>query len=275
MPAPASLYPAFVTNPEQPTPPAPGPAAPRFWHVVQRLGPAGVLGVLWASLPALFGFLLLGYGRTISAWLKSHGDAEGLVVFIAGFIVLAGLGLLPTYAQAILAGFAFGPVWGFVAAISGFTGASILGYGVARFVTRRRVEDVIAESPKAKAIADALVHRSALRTFGMVTLVRLPPNSPFAITNLVLAGLRIPPATFVGATMLGMAPRTFVAVYFGSQLQEWTGREKPPVFVIIAGFVLTAIVLGVIGVIAQGALKRMTAGQRSDAAPATEPGDGA
>lgn len=187
---------------------------------------------------------------------------EGLSLFVVAFIVLAGLGMLPTYAQAILAGFAFGPVWGFLGALVGFTGASIVGYTIARVVSRKSVEEVIDEHPKAKAIADALIHESKVKTFLVTALLRLPPNSPFALTNLLMASVRIPPVTFVLATIIGMSPRTFVATYLGSQLNEWTGQEKPPWWVVAGGIGLTVLVMGVIGYIGSRALKKLAAGSQ-------------
>lgn len=243
--------------------------------LIQRLGPAGLLGIAWLAFPPLSGFLLLGYANTISTWLKSHGNATGLTIYITAFIFAAGLGILPTYSQAILAGFAFGPVHGFLAALCGFGGASLVGYIIARTVAKNRVVNVINENPKAKAIADSLVNRGRWRTLAIVTLLRVPPNSPFAITNLVMASLRIPLPIYLIGTLIGMSPRTFVAVYLGSQLQQWTGKEKPPLWAIIGGFVASFIVLGIIGAIANNALKRVAArplaARTSDAASTSAP----
>ncbi len=245
------------TNSLTPPPAAPSTTRPSLWS---RLGPAGILGAAWVAFPPLCSIGLFTYSKTISEWFRSHGLVEGLALFIAAFVVLAGLGLLPTYAQAILAGFAFGPVWGFIAALVGFTGASIVGYTIARVVSRKSVEEVIEEHPKAKAIADSLIHESKAKTFMVTALLRLPPNSPFALTNLLMASVRIPPVTFVLATIIGMSPRTLVATYFGSHLNEWTGQEKPPWWVVAGGIAMTVLVMGVIGAIASRALKKLANG---------------
>src|SRR5690606_23576993 len=101
--------------------------------------PAGFLAVAWTAMPPLGGFLLLAYIGDISGWLQAH-QTQGVVLYAVIFMFSAGFGALPTYSQALLGGWAFGPVVGFLAAWAGFAGASIVGYTIARTVSRRRVE---------------------------------------------------------------------------------------------------------------------------------------
>lgn len=234
----------------------------------RRLGPAGFLGIAWVAMPPLAGFALLWKIELVSEWLRSHGPL-GVTIYIAAFMILAGLGMLPTYAQAILGGWCFGLLVGLPAALAGFAGASVIGYFIARTVSRHRVEDVIESNAKSRAVRDALIGRGFLKTFGIVTLLRLPPNSPFALTNLVMAsaGVRIVP--YVLGTLVGMAPRTALAVYLGSGVQVLTADTlnvaKPPKAVVIGGIVLTLIVVLIIGHIANKAVTRVTAAPRPSA----------
>ena len=64
--------------------------------VLRRLGPVGPLALIAASLPAIGGFVLLGTLTWFAPWLRSHGEL-GIVLYILGFAVLAGLAVLPTY----------------------------------------------------------------------------------------------------------------------------------------------------------------------------------
>lgn len=266
-PASASAEPGAAERPAEPT-------HPGWKSRMAALGRPGALGIAWLALPPLGSILLFAYIKTISQWFRDHGDAGGVSLFVLGFVVFAGLGMLPTYAQAILAGYAFAPTLGlgvaFLAALAGFAGAGTLGYFIARWFSGDRVVRLIETNPKARAVRDALVgSRHPLRTFGLVTLLRLPPNSPFALTNLLMAGVRIPLPIFIPATIIGMAPRTFAAVYFGSTLEEFVEEPKPPRAIVIAGIVLSIIVVAVIGTIAQRALDRL-APANADAAPASE-----
>lgn len=232
--------------------------------VLRRLGPAAVLGGLWAVFPAIGGLTLLYYINDISLFLREN-EMLGLAMYVVIFIFSAGLGALPTYSQALLAGYAFGIVEGFSAALVGFCGASIVGYFVARTVARARMEVEIQSHPKAKAVRDSLVGRGFWSTLGIVTLFRIPPNSPFALTNLALtgAGVRLP--VYVIGTVLGLAPRTFAAVYLAAQFAEQRGasavaremaKADKPGWWLPVNIAAVIIVMIIIGAIAKRALEK-------------------
>jgi uncharacterized membrane protein YdjX (TVP38/TMEM64 family) len=229
---------------------------------LRRLGPTGLLALLWTAAPALFGFALLAWIGDVSDWLNDRGNM-GLVIYVVVFIVAAGCGLLPTYAQAILGGWVFGFALGLPAALIGFTGAGLIGYAIARTVSQDRVEQTIAENPKALAVRNALVARGFWKTLLIVTLLRFPPNSPFALTNLVMASSGVAVVPFVLGTLIGMMPRTAVAVLFAAAASREArdivefAREGPGTVVLISGIVVMFIVLGIIGVIANRALERI------------------
>jgi len=231
--------------------------------ILKRLGPAGLLGILWTALPAIAGVTLLAYLGTVSDWLHSLGPS-GVVVYACMFVVSAGLGLLPTYAQAVLGGWVFGFGLGFPAALAGFTGGAMIGYVVAKLVSQHRIEEVIRDHPRAETIRSALLERGFARTLGIIALLRLPPNSPFALTNLAMAGCAVPPVPFTLGTMIGMAPRTGIAVFFAAAAAA-TGAKDIQSFVqdglglwvLIAGIVVMLVVLAIIGNIASRALDRL------------------
>jgi uncharacterized membrane protein YdjX (TVP38/TMEM64 family) len=248
----------FASMPEPiDTPPAPQP-------FFRRLGPAGILAIFAAVLPPLGGLVLAIYASPVAAWLRAHNES-GPFIYAAAFAVLAGFALLPTYIQSGLGGFAFGVTIGVPAALAGFAGASLIGYEVARRASGDRVVKIINEKPKWRAVRDALVGVDAKgqgfwRTLGIVTLVRLPPNSPFALTNLVMASVKVPRAAFLIGTILGMAPRTAAAVYVGATLKEFTKGEleKATVWpVTVGGIAITILVVIVIGRLATRAIHRM------------------
>ena len=186
-----------------------------------RLGPAAVLGVLWTFTPAICGIMLFWKMETVSAWFRGWGEG-GAVIYAAAFIIAAGLGMLPTVSQAVLGGWCFGFAVGLPAALVGFTGASLIGYIVARTVAHGRVERVIETNPKARAMRDALIGHGFWKTLGLVTLLRLPPNSPFALTNSAMSTTGVPILAYVLGTAIGMAPRTAVAVMVGTNVQQLT-----------------------------------------------------
>lgn len=232
--------------------------------LVERLGPAGPLALVAALAPAIGGFVLLGTLNVVGPWLQSHGTL-GVVLYVLGFAILSGLAVLPTYAQAILGGWAFGFAIGFPAALTGFAGGALIGYVIARRATGARVTDIIAEKPKWQAIYVALVQGGFWKTLAIVTLIRIPLNSPFAITNLVMAATRVRPLVYIVGTVVGMAPRTAAAVFLAAGLQELVidGAKRPWMW--IASIVITVIIVGIIGYIANRAVARVTSGGTDEA----------
>lgn len=236
-------------------------------QVIRKLGPAGLLGLVWTAMPALMGILLLMNIESLSAWLKEHPEL-GLAGYVSVFILSAGLGLLPTYAQSILGGWVFGIAYGLPAALVGFGGASIIGYYVARTVSQDRVDKVIKSKPKWNAVRDALVGGGFWKTLGIVSLVRMPPNSPFALTNMVLSTTGVPLLPYVIGTVIGMTPRTALAVGLAAAgstkaagIRTFIEESRGNKWILIGGLVTMFVVLGVVGAIANKALARVTRGK--------------
>lgn len=245
----------------------PAPSQPlTMARVLTELRGPAFLAVLWLVAPAVSGTALLYGIGPVSQWL-AEDRARGLAVYVAAFALTAGLGLLPTYAQALLGGWTFGFAAGFPAALAGFAGGALLGYAIVRAVASSRVQHVIEQEPRARVVRTALLGGSALKVLALVTLIRMPPNSPFALTNLVLSSTGVPKRTYLAGTVLGMAPRTGLAVALGAAVGE-QGRsiaevikQGPPLPVVIGAVALTLIIIAVIGRIAKKALDKLTAEQ--------------
>lgn len=235
--------------------------APTPGQIVRRLGPAGPIAVAAAFLPALGGVFLLINIRDIGGWLKDHG-IQGVAAYIACFALAGGFALLPTYAQAILGGWAFGLAVGYPAAMLGFVLAAMIGYELSLKASGDRVLRLIEEQPRWKVVVDSLVHRGFWRTFLIVSLVRLPPNSPFAITNLVLASTKVPRLPYLLGTLVGMAPRTGLAVSIGAGLGELLTKDaindakRQYVFWGIGAAIAVVLIIGHLG---KKALERVSA----------------
>jgi uncharacterized membrane protein YdjX (TVP38/TMEM64 family) len=235
----------------------PAKSEPTVREYFQKLGPAGILAVAAATLPPLGSIVLFSYISSISAWFRSHQES-GPFLFAMLFVPLGGLALLPTYATAALAGWAFGLPIGLAAVISGILGAATLAYVIARFASRDRVVRVLEERPDSRAIYQALLRGSYLRTLGIVTLLRFPPNSPFALTNLVLSSAKVRLDIYLMGTLVGMLPRTALAVWIASTIQGDFANDRPS-WVIYVSIAAAVVVIVVIGKIAQNALKRAVA----------------
>jgi uncharacterized membrane protein YdjX (TVP38/TMEM64 family) len=220
-----------------------------------------VLIALWLTLPALGGFTLVAMLADASEWLRGRGP-EALPIFIALFAISTGLGLLPPYAQSILGGWVFGAVGGTLGITAGLVGGAAIGWTVGRFAAGSRVVAWLDSQPKSRVVRAALVESSPRRTLGLLFLVRLPPNSPFAMANLMMsaAGVRLVP--LLVATAFGMLPRT-IALATAAAAAASTGASDLPSLVREQGWVWLAIglaalviALAVIARIARSALAR-------------------
>jgi len=198
-----------VGGPSSPT--EPEAAAVTWASIFRGLGPAGPLAVLWLVVPGTAGLALVLFIDPVSVWLREHGSLA-IALYVAVFAVSSGLGLLPTYAQALVGGWAFGLLAGVPAALGGFLGGSLIGYAVAKRASGDRVHTLIEAHPRASAVRRALVGRGFWPTLGIVSVIRIPPNSPFAVTNLTLASCGTALAPYGFGTLLGMTPRTALLV---------------------------------------------------------------
>ena len=231
--------------------------------MLKRLGPAAILGVAWSTLPSFAGVLLVLNMEPLRLALVGDGTstlhiALGMSIYLVGFVLLAGFGCLPTVSQALLAGYAFGVPMGTLLALLGFGGASLVGYEVVSKIARSRVEHEIANKPKALQLRNALLRPSTGRALLIVTLVRISPSSPFALTNLLLASLGVRRWVFFFGTLMGMFPRTLAAVMIGQQFTGWNGGIDKPRWLIIAGIVAIIVLVIVISKVAASVLLRVT-----------------
>lgn len=241
-----------------------------FREVVRRLGPAGPWALISSTVPLIGGFAVLYVMPTVGPWLQSH-EGMGVALYIAGFALFSGMALLPTYAQSTLGGWAFQFRLGAVAAILGTLGGSLIGYGISRRAAGDRVVELIGTNPKWQAVYVELLRSGTLRTLGIVTLLRLPPNSPFAVVNLLMSATKIPLPIYLLGTVLGIAPRTAAAAFIGAGLSEIGEKSPAERWLMIAGIVVTIIAVIIIGHLAKRALSRMTGAPEAPvSAPAAE-----
>jgi uncharacterized membrane protein YdjX (TVP38/TMEM64 family) len=216
----------------------------------RRLAPLAIISLV---LPPIGAALLFGYLSRIGPWLQGLGG-EGVALYVAGFAVLGGFALLPTYAPALLGGWAFGDLVGIPAALAGFVLASGINYAWAHRLSVGHAAQVLAERPRWLAIRNALVGQSWWKTVLVVALVRVPPNSPFALGNGAMAAARVPIGAYLLGTLIGLTPRTAVAVKAGTHLStlDFSQRDAFGSAAIAVG--LAMVVLAILGWLARRAL---------------------
>ena len=135
-----------------------------------------------------------------------------------------------------------------VTIVTGFLlGAAALGFAISRQLSGERLLKVLDEYPRGRAVHRALLAGSAARTLLVVTLLRVPPNGPFAMTNLLLAATGVSWGPYLLGSLIGLAPRVAAAVVVGASLSTLDLRHLErggPAYVTIGLSVAAVIALG-------------------------------
>lgn len=241
---------------------SPGLALPlsrwqNFKTFINRLGPAGPLALLAATFPPLGGFVLIAYSSRLAVWLQAH-PSSGLWIYLLAAVALTALSMLPTYACAFLGGWTFGLWIGFPISMAAFVGGALLAYIIYARAAGERVVAIVKEHPKWEAVRVALLGSGFWKSLWIITLLRLPPMSPFAATNFVLAAARAPIGAYVLATFIGMAPRTAAAIWAASHASKLDFSDGKSVWSFTIGLIVTIAIVAIIGHMAKQAIKRVT-----------------
>lgn len=202
----------------------------RGWlESAKELGP-GVfaLVILSLTLPGILGTFVLVQStflpETVRPWIERNAAIAPFIVATA--IALAtGSAILPTYALAFACGVFFGfPVGGAVS-LTGVVFGSLIGYGWGSLLARERVMSVISRHERARIVRAALLDRPWWSELMVVTLLRFPPNSPFALTNLAMSSTRVNLGAYFVGTAIGITPRTLIAVFLGAGVGDLTQAQ--------------------------------------------------
>ncbi len=183
-------------------------------------GKTVILAVLAAVVVAFFYFDL---GRYLSLdALKANRDAllaftdrhyvASVSIFVLGYCALVAVSLPGAIFFTLAGGFLFGSVIGTLYINLGATSGATLAFLVSRYLLRNIVEQKFG-----KWVAP-LQDGFGKNAFSYLMTLRLIPLFPFFVVNLVCGLTRVPLATFVGATALGIIPGSFVFAYAGRQL---------------------------------------------------------
>ena len=152
-----------------------------------------------------------------------------LVLLVGGSI--AGLALLPSFFVGAVCGYLLPGTWPYLATVSGLAWATVLGLGLGRLFSINFLEVLLQLKPAWWATYQRLVHTAGPFLPTAIALLRLSPHMPFALTNLVCARLPLTPGRIWLFSYVGLLPRTLLATYLGSQLQDWRALidpERPP-----------------------------------------------
>jgi uncharacterized membrane protein YdjX (TVP38/TMEM64 family) len=225
--------------------------------ITKDFGKVGGMAGITTFLPIIGSAILLVAVYEIGPWLRQN-KGVGVVVFVVGMSIFSGFALLATNILGIVSGFAFGFQIGVVAQMLGLVGASTIMFYPAKRFAGANLQSTIEQKPRLKAIQTALLNESFFRTLLIITLIRLSPATPFALTNFTLSAAGVSFRTFLLGTVLGMLPRTSAIVFVGSSLSELNFSQPQESWMLIVGIIATVLAIVVVGMFSKRALEQIT-----------------
>lgn len=136
---------------------------------------------------------------------------SAVAIFILTYITVVALSIPGAAVLSLGAGFLFG-LWGVLYVNIGATTGAIIAFLVARYLIGDWIQ---------KRYAEKLVSFNkeiSVNGYNYLLTLRLIPIFPFFLVNILAGITRIPLATYIWTTMIGIAPASFVFVYSGQQL---------------------------------------------------------
>jgi len=164
--------------------------------------------------------LVLLYER--QALLQHLSLGQSLLYFLAVSLTMA-LALTPTTFVAIVSGYFLG--WaGLPGMVAAYALAAALGYELALRLDQGKLRGFLLSFPKASAVLGELHQQS----WQLIVLTRLSPVLPFALMTFVLALVGVPRGRFLGASVLGMLPRSVFFYWLGTEASDVLALLRNP-----------------------------------------------
>jgi uncharacterized membrane protein YdjX (TVP38/TMEM64 family) len=180
--------------------------------------------------------------------ILSRGDVAGLRDYILSFgvwapvisallmILQALVAPLPAFVLAFANGLAFGTFWGGMLSLASASLAAAVSFWIARLLGRGAVEALAGRAHLGAA------DRWFLRWGAYAVLIaRLVPVVSFDIVSYAAGLTRMGFWRFMLATVVGMAPATFIYAYLGEQAPQYVQVLLVAFGVVIAGAVVATV----------------------------------
>ena len=228
-------------------------------HVESKKPSPGKIVIALAIALAIGAFFYFDFGQFLSLTaLKDNRDSllaftdanfvSAVGIFIAAYVIVAGLSLPGAVILTLAGGFLFGATMAALFINVGATTGATLAFLTARHLLRDTVEQKFGKwlGPFQEGFAK--------NAFSYLLTLRLIPLFPFFVVNLVSGLTRVNVGTYIAATALGIIPGSFVYAYAGRQLGTINSLQEIASPNVIGAFVLLGL-LALVPVI----YKRVTA----------------
>lgn len=228
-------------------------------------GEVGLATKIGAPAGLLLGLLLIlggGYAykdqlRTFIDYFIKVAEEWGPLGYLAYGGVYTGLEILavPAVPLTMTAGVIFGTIPGVIVVSAASTTAATISFLIARYAARDRILELAEKNNKFKAVDKAIGKNG----FKVVTLLRLSPLLPLALSNYFYGLTSVDLPSYVAGSWLGMLPGTVLYVIAGAYSRELLDNDESmglPVnrWQIGLGIGITLAILGYLGTLAKDAL---------------------
>lgn len=168
---------------------------------------------------------------------------DWLIVYLIASITMA-LAFTPSTFIALCSGYFLG--WqGLLFFVPSYIVASVIAYLITGLIKSEKVLEFVRTKPKVNEYLNNLSHREKM----FVITGRLSPVLPFAIMNVVFRALKIRFWVFIVIGSLGMLPRSFIAVWTGTQILDivhsstWAAGDLTSKIALVALILITMLIL--------------------------------
>ena len=213
-------------------------AAPRRWsRVVVVLAVVAVAGVgTWATGGGRAGHWLAEQQERLESWSDEHMLVTCCVAFLVYVVVTAFSIPVATVLSLVL-----GRVLGFWPALVVVSFGSSLGATSAMLVCRHLFRDSVLKrfGSRGERILERFERNGSFYLFSL----RMMPQVPFVLVNLVMSVSSVRTRTFFVVSQLGMFPATCLYVFTGSQLPSLEMIASGDVGEVLTGPLIAGLVL--------------------------------
>jgi phospholipase D1/2 len=154
-------------------------------------------------------------GNRIMGWARDVGQTWWVPILTVLAFTPASYVMFPRPLITLFAVIAYGPIWGFVIAMTGIQVAAWSSYVAGKRLDPGTVRRMA--GAKLDQILQVLRRRGLLA----MTALRLVPLAPFAVEGVVAGAIRMRLWEFLLGTAIGILPGTLTSTVFGDQLSTW------------------------------------------------------
>ena len=161
-------------------------------------------------------------------------------VIVVGGYIIGGLLSFPATILIVATAITFGPLTGFIYALTGCVSSAVCCYAAGRMLGREAVQRFAGER------VNRLSRQLAERGLVAIMIVRLAPVAPFTMMNVAAGASHIKFWDFTLGTLFGMAPGLFAMTLFGDSLEDAIRRPSLATFVFLAALITVIITVNIV-----------------------------